>query len=145
MLDACDRLGVLVMDETFDMWHAAQDRPRLRAPLRRLVGGRRRGDGPQGPQPPERDPLQHRQRDPRRLDSRPGCAIARALAEKVRDLDDTRLVTQAVSGLLVGGPEVFDELGSGRAADDETGVNTTHHERWRHHGPGDASRRSSPT
>ena len=24
MLEACDRLGVLVMDETFDMWTAAK-------------------------------------------------------------------------------------------------------------------------
>ncbi len=67
MLDACDRLGVLVMDETFDMWGQPEDRGRLRPPLRRLVGGRHRGHGPQGRQPPERGHVQHRQRDPGRV------------------------------------------------------------------------------
>ena len=51
----------------------------------------------------------------------------RALAEKVRALDDTRFVTQAVSGLLVGGKELFDdirEIASARGTDEDTGVNT---------------------
>ena len=38
------------------------------------------------------------------------------MAEKVRALDDTRFVTQAVSGILVGGPELFAELAGRRRA-----------------------------
>ena len=73
MLNACDRLGMLVMDETFDMWIADEVRGRLHAPLRRLVGGRRRGHGAQGRQPPERHPLQHRQRGAGRVDAGRTC------------------------------------------------------------------------
>ena len=51
MLAACDRLGMLVMDETFDMWTEPEDGGRLLAFVPRLVGGRRRRDGAQGPQP----------------------------------------------------------------------------------------------
>src|SRR5439155_5328169 len=56
-----------------------------------------------------------------------GLHAGRALAEKVRALDDTRFVTQAVSGLLVGGKELFDdirEIASARGTDEDTGVNT---------------------
>ena len=67
MLDACDRLGVLVMDETFDIWAQTKTADDYALRFDGLVGGRRRGDGPQGRQPPERRPLLHRQRDPRRL------------------------------------------------------------------------------
>ena len=57
---------------------AAEERARLRPALPRLVGGGRGGHGPQGLQPPERDPLQHRQRDPRGGDAhgRPRRACA---------------------------------------------------------------------
>ena len=109
MLAACDRLGMLVMDETFDMWTEPEERVRLRAAIPRVVGGRRRGHGPQGLQPPQRDPVQHRQRDPRGRATH-GARVGRALAEKIRSLDATRLVTQAISGLLVGGSELFAEL-----------------------------------
>ena len=40
-----------------------------------------------------------------------GCPVGRALAEKIRSLDGTRFVTEAISGLLVGGSELFAELG----------------------------------
>jgi beta-galactosidase len=45
----------------------------------------------------------------------------------VRALDDTRFVTQAVTGLLVGGPELFDDIRDAATAtgtDEDTGVNT---------------------
>ena len=45
-----------------------------------------------------------------------GLQIARALAEKVRSLDDSRYVTQAVTGILVGGQELFDDLRATMAA-----------------------------
>ncbi len=58
-----------------------------------------------------------------------GARTGRALAEKVRSLDDTRYVTEAISGLLVGGPELFALLAAGveearSAPTEETGVNT---------------------
>ncbi len=58
-----------------------------------------------------------------------GARVGRALAAKIRSLDTTRLVTEAVSGLLVGGAELFAQLAENRQRgatepDEETGVNT---------------------
>ena len=52
MLDACDRLGMLVMDEAFDMWTRGKIAARLRAGLPAVVGRRPGVDGDQGLQPP---------------------------------------------------------------------------------------------
>ena len=57
---------------------------RLLACLPRVVGARRRGDGRQGLQPPERDHVLDRQRDPRDRSTARGRRWGRALAEKVR-------------------------------------------------------------
>ena len=69
LLDACDRLGMLVMDEAFDMW----TQPKMRNDYARNFSewweSRHRRHGPQGPQPPERRPLLDRQRDPRHWQS----------------------------------------------------------------------------
>jgi beta-galactosidase len=128
MLAACDRQGMLVMDETFDMWEEAksEDDYALRFPdwwevdVEAMV--RKDLNHPSvilysiGNEIPEA--------------GRPhGARIGRAIAEKIRSLDSTRLVTQAISGLLVGGPELIDELRAGLAnripeADEQTGVNT---------------------
>ena len=128
MLDACDRLGVLVMDETFDMWTQAksEDDYSLRFPdwweadVEAMV--RKDFNHPSvvlysiGNEVPEAGtPM--------------GARVGRALAEKVRSLDATRFVTEAISGLLVGGAELFAQLAAGRRdaeadADSETGVNT---------------------
>jgi len=125
MLDACDRLGMLVMDETFDMWTQTKSdddyalrftewwEADLEAMVRKAVNhpsvilysiGNEITDG----STPE------------------GMHHARAQAEKVRALDDTRFVAQGVSGFLVAGPELLGELGSfavDAEVDDETGVN----------------------
>ncbi len=126
MLAACDRLGVLVMDEAFDMWEEpkSEDDYALRFPewweadIEAMV--RKDVNHPSvilysiGNEIPEV--------------GRPhGARLGRALAEKVRSLDSTRLVTQAVSGLLVGGAELFAELRNeidSSKTDEETGVNT---------------------
>jgi beta-galactosidase len=128
MLAACDRLGMLVMDETFDMWEEAksEDDYALRFPewweadVEAMV--RKDLSHPSvilysiGNEIPEA--------------GRPhGARIGRAVAEKIRSLDGTRLVTQAVSGLLAGGPELIDELRRGLAnripeTGEQTGVNT---------------------
>ena len=99
MLDACDRLGMLVMDET-DVWTESKTAFDYSLDVPRVVGARRRGDGREGLQPPERDHVLDRQRDPRDRDPgrrRPG---ARSLAEKVRALDDTRFVTNGINGIV---------------------------------------------
>ncbi len=128
MLDACDRLGILVMDEAFDMWEEpkSEDDYALRFPdwweadIEAMV--RKDLNHPSvilysiGNEIPEV--------------GRPhGTRLGRALAEKVRSLDSTRLVTQAVSGLLVGGAELFAELrkeieSAHPKTDEESGVNT---------------------
>ena len=126
MLAACDRLGMLVMDETFDMWTQTKtdDDYALRfadwweADVEAMV--RKDVNHPSvilysiGNEVPD--------------GSTPaGLHLGRALAEKVRALDDTRFVTQAVTGLLVGGPELFDEIRDAATAtgtDEDTGVNT---------------------
>ena len=93
MLDACDRVGVLVMDELTDMWtesktdfDSALDFPEwwerdVEAMVRKDLNH------------PSVDPLLDRQRDPRGRRSRTGRSGRGALAEKVRSLDDTRFVT----------------------------------------------------
>ena len=129
MLDACDRLGVLVMDETFDMWTQPKSEHDygLRFPdwweadVEAMV--RKDFNHPSvimysiGNEIPEAGtPM--------------GARVGRALAEKIRSLDTTRFVTEAISGLLVGGSELFAQLAEGRDSateddpDQETGVNT---------------------
>ena len=126
MLSACDRLGMLVMDETFDMWlqTKSEDDYALRfadwwdADVEAMV--RKDVNHPSvilysiGNEVPD--------------GSTPvGVQLGRALAEKVRALDDTRFVTQAVSGLLASGPELLDDIRDAATAtgtDEETGVNT---------------------
>jgi beta-galactosidase len=126
MLDACDRLGMLVMDETFDVWAQSKtsDDYSLRfddwweADVEAMV--RRDVNHPSvvmysiGNEIPD--------------GSTPtGLQRGRALAEKVRALDPSRYVTQAVSGMLVAGPGVIAEIreiAAARMVDDETGVNT---------------------
>jgi beta-galactosidase len=132
MLSACDRLGVLVIDESFDMWaepksefdYALRFPEWWEADTEALV--RKDMNHPSvimysiGNEVPEA--------------GRPyGARLGRALAEKIRSLDGTRFVTEAISGLLIGGPELMAELrksideGMARQAaetGEETGVNT---------------------
>jgi len=129
MLEACDRLGMLVMDETFDMWtqpksehdYALRFPDWWEADVEAMV--RKDFNHPSvllyciGNEIPEAGtPM--------------GARVGRALAEKIRSLDSTRFVTEAVSGLLVGGSELFAHLAEGRQSaagepDEEAGVNTT--------------------
>ena len=138
MLAACDRLGMLVMDETFDMWtqpksehdYALRFPDWWEADVEAMV--RKDFNHPSvilysiGNEIPEAGtPM--------------GARVGRALAEKIRSLDSTRLVTEGISGLLVGGAELFAQLAASRQSsaqdpddpdekaqnpDEETGVNT---------------------
>ena len=126
MLAACDRIGMLVMDETFDMWFQAKSDDDYSArfdewwetDVEAMV--HKDFNHPSvtfysiGNEIPDGSTPQ-------------GLRVARAQADKIRSLDDTRFVTQAVSGLMVGGPDVINEIraqAEAASVDEETGINT---------------------
>ena len=125
MLDACDRIGMLVMDEAFDMWtetktdddFAVHFADWWETDVEAMVRNSRNhpsvifysigNEIPDGARPA-------------------GVRTGRLIAEKVRSLDDTRYLTQAVSGILVT-PGIITELMermSRDGSDEETGINT---------------------
>jgi beta-galactosidase len=122
MLDACDRLGVLVMDETFDMWREPKsDRDySLRftdwwqADVEAMV--RKDLNHPCvifysiGNEIPDEGNLA-------------GVRLGHELADKVRSLDDSRYVTKAVTGFLVADMADFAELRESASAVADSGVN----------------------
>ncbi len=65
LLDLCDRMGFLVMDEAFDAWQVRRRSGTTISAVRRLAREGPAGAGPPRPQPPLRDPLEHRQRNRR--------------------------------------------------------------------------------
>ncbi len=99
MLDACDRLGMLVMDEAFDMWTAAKSdfdyslhfpqwwERDIEAMVAKDVNHPSVILYSIGNEIPE-------------TGSPAGAAWGRKLAEKVRSLDGTRYVTNAINGML---------------------------------------------
>ncbi len=120
MLDACDRLGMLVMDETFDVWTAAKSGYDYSLNF---------------PEWWERDVeamvakdfnhpsviLYSIGNEIAEVGSPAGAARARSLAEKVRSLDGTRYVTNSINSMLA----VLSELSAlRRQADQGTGINT---------------------
>lgn len=121
LLEACDRLGMYVMDETFDMWTSnkmpndyAFDFPEWwERDVEALVA--KDYNHPSviiysiGNEIPE-------------TGSPAGGLTGRALAEKIRALDSTRFVTNAVNGLLA----VMADLKAfaPAAGDDAAGINT---------------------
>jgi beta-galactosidase len=120
MLDACDRLGMLVMDEAFDMWTAAKsdfdyslDFPRwwerdIEAMVAKDINHPSVIVYSIGNEIPE-------------TGTAAGSAWGRKLAEKVRALDGTRYVTNAVNGMLA----VLGDLAAMRArAGEGAGINT---------------------
>ncbi len=114
MLDACDRLGMLVMDEAFDMWvrgktpyDYALDFPQWwRADLESLVA--KDYNHPSVIMYSIGNEIVE-------VGTPHGAALARDLAEHVRALDPTRLVTNGVNALLA----VLDEVSAIGAADDQ--------------------------
>ena len=85
-----DRMGFIVMDETFDVWtveeEASYDYHLL---LRRVVEDRHARHRAPRPQPPVHRHLQHRQRDPRHAEARPRqahpCRADRGLSRRRPD------------------------------------------------------------
>jgi beta-galactosidase len=120
MLEACDRLGMLVMDEAFDMWERPKSDHdyalRFSEWWQRDVEAMVRKDinHPSvilysiGNEIPE-------------AGTRVGSRQGRALAETIRRLDPSRYVTEAVTGILMGGPEMFEEIGALLAERDAEG------------------------
>ncbi|WP_394525589.1 glycoside hydrolase family 2 TIM barrel-domain containing protein [Paenarthrobacter nicotinovorans] len=110
MLDACDRLGMLVMDEAWDMW------------VRFKTLGDYSSDFPQWWKPDIAAMVAKDQNHPSvimysigneiaEVGSPHGSRLAREIAEHVRSLDPTRLVTNGVNVLLAmknEDPGVFD-------------------------------------
>ncbi|NUU21235.1 MAG: glycoside hydrolase family 2 protein [Streptomycetaceae bacterium] len=120
MLDACDKLGMLVMDEAFDMWTAGKStfdyslnfpewwERDIEAMVAKDVNHPSVVMYSIGNEIPE-------------TGSPHGAVWGRKLAEKVRALDPTRYVTNAVNGLLA----VMPLLGELRPkADDGADINT---------------------
>ena len=64
-LDACDRLGLLVLDEPFDMWKASKVKFDYGTRFRRMVEAGHLGHGAARPQSSVHRDLGNRQRDPR--------------------------------------------------------------------------------
>ncbi|GAA1447638.1 glycoside hydrolase family 2 TIM barrel-domain containing protein [Leifsonia poae] len=124
MIEACDRLGMYVMDETFDMWtsgkmpndyslHFAEWWERdVEAMIAKDFNHPSVIMYSIGNEIPE-------------TGSPEGGLTGRALAEKVRELDPTRFVTNAVNGMLA----VMDDIKKlaaerGAGADEGAGINT---------------------
>lgn len=124
MLDACDRLGMLVMDEAFDMWTSAKsgfdyslDFPEWwERDLEAMVAKDRNHPSVVlysiGNEIPE-------------TGSPSGAALGRQLAEKIRSLDGTRYVTNAINNLLAVLPDLAQAGSQAPDTEDEgTGINT---------------------
>jgi len=128
MIAACDRFGMLVMDEAFDMWTESKnddDYGRVfpdwwEADVDAMV--RKDRNHPSvimysiGNEIPD-------------TGNPAGAAVGRAIVERIRALDDTRLVTNSINPLLSCGPALFASLGAGAGADapspsPDMGVNT---------------------
>lgn len=124
MLDACDRLGMLVVDEAFDMWTGGKNeydyslafpewwQRDLEAMVAKDINHPSVIMYSIGNEIPE-------------AGSPMGAVWGRRLAEKVRSLDGTRYVTNAINPVLT----VMDELRAmrrqaGEAIDEGAGINT---------------------
>ena len=124
MLDACDRLGMLVMDEAFDVWTEskmgddyAQAFPDWwPADVDAMV--RKGRNHPSvimysiGNEIPD-------------VGNPAGAALGRAITERIRALDGIRLVTNSINPLLACGPELFASLGIGATTDEAGGAPPT--------------------
>lgn len=123
LLDACDRIGMLVMDETFDMWTSSKtafdyafDFPQWwERDIESLVAKDRNHPSVImyciGNEIPE-------------VGNRFGAVWSRRLAEKIRSLDPTRYVTNGINGFVATMDVILPAMQARReAATAEGGVN----------------------
>jgi glycosyl hydrolase family 2 len=127
MLDACDRLGMLVLDEAFDMWLEAMkpfdyslDFPEwwerdIEAMVAKDVNHPSVIMYSIGNEIPE-------------TGSGLGASWGRDLAEKVRSLDQTRFITNAISGFWAVSAEILNEFRQEVSALQARGVNNVMNE-----------------
>lgn len=131
LLDACDRVGMLVMDEAFDVWTV----PKMRNDYARALPDWWQEDLAAMVRKDRNHPcviLYSLGNEIPDTGSPTGVALGRAMAEHVRSLDGTRYVTNCINAILAVGVEAFQaaaaEVLSGAAvtdaSDDGTGVNT---------------------
>ena len=109
MLDACDRLGMLVMDEAFDMWtvtktdhdHALRFPDRWESDVDSMVRKDRNHSSivlySIGNEIPE-------------TTGRLGATLARDIASRIRSLDPTRFTVNSVNPLVSMGPALFADM-----------------------------------
>lgn len=126
MLAACDRLGMLVMDEAFDMWTEQKnddDYGRVfpdwwESDVDAMV--RKDRNHPSvimysiGNEIPD-------------TGNAAGARMGRAICERIRAVDNTRIVTNSINHMLACGPALFASLGESAGAPSATadmGVNT---------------------
>jgi beta-galactosidase len=111
LLDACDRLGMLVMDETFDVWtRSKSDDDYARsfgewweADVEAMV--RKDRNRPSVVMYSIGNEIQD-------TGTPLGAALGRRIAEKVKQLDPTRYTTNSVNALLSVGSELFAAIGA---------------------------------
>ena len=128
LLDSCDRLGMLVMDEAFDMW----SQPKMRNDYSRVFQEWWEADI---------DAMVHKDRNHPSVvlysigneipdtGNPAGADLGRRLAERIRALDDTRYVTNGVNPIISVGIQSIIEMASpasnaAEAGEENAGVNT---------------------
>jgi len=129
LLDACDRLGMLVMDEAFDMW----TQPKMRNDYSRVFPELWEADIDAMVRKDRNHPcvvLYSIGNEIPDTGNPTGADLGRRLAERIRALDGTRYVTNGVNPLISVGIQTIIEMaspGTGDAAEageENAGVNT---------------------
>ena len=125
MLAACDRVGVLVMDETFDMW----TEPKMEDDYSHSFPDWWEADVDAMVLKDRNHPcvIMYSIGNEIPDTGRPsGAAVGRAIAERIRALDDTRLVTNSINPMLAVGMDVIASLAGGIEVTptEDTGINT---------------------
>jgi beta-galactosidase len=125
MLAACDRVGMLVMDETFDVW----TEPKTEADYSKSFPDWWQADVDSMVIKDRNHPcvIMYSIGNEIPDTGRPsGAVLGRALAERIRALDDTRLVTNSINPMLSVGMDVIASLAGGIevAPSEDTGINT---------------------
>jgi beta-galactosidase len=131
LLDACDHVGMLVMDEAFDMWTA----PKMQNDYARTFPEWWHADLDAMVLKDRNHPsviLYSLGNEIPDTGNPAGAARGRTMAERIRSLDDTRYITNGINAILAVGIDAFRKAAaeamtaanSTDAPDEGTGVNT---------------------
>ena len=116
LLDACDRLGMLVMDEAFDMWTS----PKMRNDYSRVFSEWWESDIDAMVRKDRNHPsviLYSIGNEIPDTGDPTGAELGRRLAERIRALDDARYVTNGVNPIISVGIQTIIEMASPAAGD----------------------------